>query len=203
MGSRVGLSSSESHAKWTRRSAPPLLASPSLAWSSADLPLLYLAESHDAEVRFRSRCTTHRGCYARDGIMPSRELRSPASAPRQQHRSLMCVGLLQFDELNRRFTALEDAAERLAKDSTTFRDSVLSACLTHLLSLLAFAEASNILAHRAHHVAGWLWRRLCCAAVACRERDVACAVAPRGGRDDQQHCVVPVAHARHPRSRPA
>lgn len=34
----------------------------------------------------------------------------------------------EYDELNRKFTALEKYAEKLLKDSSTFRDAVKSEC---------------------------------------------------------------------------
>lgn len=34
----------------------------------------------------------------------------------------------QFDDMNRRFTVIEKYAEKLLKDSTTFREAVKSTC---------------------------------------------------------------------------
>lgn len=49
----------------------------------------------------------------------------------------------EFDDLNRRFTAIEKYSEKLQKDSTTFRDGVKSL----LLSGSGFAEHFNSLFH--------------------------------------------------------
>jgi amphiphysin len=38
----------------------------------------------------------------------------------------------QFDDLNRRYTIIEKYAEKLAKDSTSFRDGVKCGCRIHL-----------------------------------------------------------------------